>query len=167
MRIAIAGAHATGKSTLVAELAWALPGHPVVEEPYYQFEAEGHAFAERPALEDVEAQLARSLRDVSAPRAAVIFDRSPADFLAYLLAHRDGGRADVARWFPDIGDAVRTLDLVVFVPIERPDRVVAPEAPRLRRQVDAALRARGCSGFGPGRRGVGMTVGDQSVCVPQ
>ena len=141
MRIALAGAHATGKSTLAAELSAALPGHAVVEEPYHQLAAEGHAFAALPALEDFEAQLARSLRDVGRRRGAVIFDRSPADFLAYLLAHRDRDPAAVTRWFAEVGAAVATLDLVVFVPVERPDRIAAPEMGRLRRRVDAALRA--------------------------
>lgn len=141
MRIALAGAHATGKSTLAAELARVLPGHRVIEEPYHQLEAEGHVFAAPPALEDFELQLERALRCVGAERGEAIFDRSPADYLAYLLAHRDRDRADVGRWLPDVRAAITALDLVVFVPIERPDRIAAPELGRLRRRVDAALRA--------------------------
>jgi hypothetical protein len=141
MRIALAGTHATGKSTLAAELAGALPGHRVVEEPYYQLEAEGHVFAASPTLDDFEAQLERSLWSVAEERGAVIFDRSPADYLAYLLAHRERGQSMVAPWFPEVCAAIATLDLLVFVPIERPDRIAAPEAGRLRRWVDAALRA--------------------------
>jgi len=45
MRIAVGGAHASGKSTLIAELSRTLPSHKVVEEPYYLFVAEGHNFA--------------------------------------------------------------------------------------------------------------------------
>lgn len=141
MRIALAGAHATGKSTLAAELARALPGHRLIEEPYHQLEAEGHVFAAAPALDDFELQLERSLRNLAEERGPAIFDRSPADHVAYLLAHRDGGQAAAARWFPDVVAATTTLDLLVFVPIERPDRIAAPEAGRLRRRVDAALRA--------------------------
>jgi hypothetical protein len=114
-RIALAGAHETGKSTLAAELARALPGHPVVEEPYYELEAEGHLFAAPPTLEDFEAQLERSLRNVREERGDVIFDRSPADYLAYMLAHRDAADADVSSWLPRVADAVATLDLTVFV----------------------------------------------------
>lgn len=141
MRLALAGAHATGKSTLAAELARALPGHRVIEEPYYLLEAEGHVFAASPALEDFEVQLERSLQSVAEERGGVIFDRSPADYLAYFLAYRDGGRAAVVRWFPEVCAAIATLDLLVFVPIERPDRIAAPEAARLRRRVDTVLRA--------------------------
>jgi hypothetical protein len=32
-----------------------------------------------------------------------------------------------------------TLDLLVFVPIERPDRMGVPDAPKLRRRVDRIL----------------------------
>jgi predicted ATPase len=142
IRIALAGAHATGKTTLAAELARALPGHRVVEEPYYELEAEGYVFAASPTVEDFEAQLERSLRNVREERGDVIFDRSPADHLAYMLAHRDASRADVSAWLPRIADALATLDLIVFVPIERPDRIAAErEASRLRRRVDATLRA--------------------------
>lgn len=141
-RIALAGAHETGKSTLAAELARALHGHRVVEEPYYALEARGTCFAAPPTLEDFEAQLERSLRDVREARGDVIFDRSPADYLAYMLAHREAAHADVSSWLPRVADAVATLDLTVFVPIERPDRISAErEAGRLRRRVHATLRA--------------------------
>jgi predicted ATPase len=141
MRIALAGAHATGKTTLAAELARALPGHRLVEEPYDQLAAEGHGFAVPPALEDFEAQLECALRGVARERGSAIFDRSPADFLAYLLTHRDRDRADLGRWLADVRAALNALDLIVFVPIERPDRIAASDAARLRRRVDAALRA--------------------------
>jgi predicted ATPase len=142
MRIAIAGAHAVGKSTLAADLARTLPGYRVVEEAYYQLEAEGHLFADAPSLEDFEAQLERSLRCIREEQGegAVIFDRSPADYLAYMLAHREVARATLADWFPVVRKAFATLDLIVFVPVERPDRItVAREEARLRRRVDRML----------------------------
>lgn len=141
LRIALAGAHATGKSTLSMELVRALPSYRVIEEPYYQLEAEGHAFAASPALEDFEAQLERSLRNVREEHGEVIFDRSPADYLAYLLVHRNRAQSDVACWLVEISAAMAALDLIVFVPVERPDRIDAPEAGRLRRRVDAELRS--------------------------
>lgn len=64
MRIAVAGTHAVGKSTLAAELVRVLPSYCVVEEAYYQLDAEGYPFADTPSLEDFEAQLERSLRCV-------------------------------------------------------------------------------------------------------
>jgi predicted ATPase len=141
MRIALTGAHATGKSTLAAELARALPGYRVVEEPYYQLESEGYAFVASPTLEDFEVQLERSIRNVQELQGGLIFDRSPADYIAYLLSHGDGGPAAAAPWFAKAAAAIATLDLLVFAPVERPDRIVTLEAARLRRRVDAALRA--------------------------
>ncbi len=141
MRIAIAGAHATGKSTLAVELARSLPGYRMVEEAYYQIEAEGHPFADSLSLEEIEVQLERSLRCVHEERGNVIFDRSPADYVAYMLAHRQSGHAVTAEWLPLVCDAVATLDLIVYVPVERPDRIaVQHEELQLRRKVDALLR---------------------------
>ena len=141
LRIALTGAHATGKTTIAAELARAIPGYRVIEEPYYQLESEGYAFGASPTLEDFEMQLERSIRNVEGLQGGSIFDRSPADYLAYLLSHGDGGPATAAHWFPKVGGAIATLDLLVFVPIERPDRIETREASRLRRRVDTALRA--------------------------
>jgi predicted ATPase len=141
MRIAISGTHATGKSTLIAELARALPGYSVVEEPYHALLDEGHDFAAPPTIEDFETQLERSCASLAGiTDAHVLFDRSPADFLAYLAALAD---ADVlAEWLPPAAAAMSSLDLVVFVPIERPDRIDIPEdeGRRLRKRVDAILR---------------------------
>lgn len=114
-------------------------GLTAIDEPYYLLELEGHAFADPPTAEDFEHLIARSIALLAeAPRDAVVFDRSPADYLAYLAACGSGNipcelMAAVARALP-------TLDVVVFVPIERPDRVSGAEAPRLRRRVDRILR---------------------------
>src|SRR6185503_8497635 len=53
----------------------------------------------------------------------VLFDRSPADIWAYLLAHADAGAFDADEWAERVTEAMRTLDLVVFVPIEHRDRI--------------------------------------------
>lgn len=141
MRIAVAGTHAVGKSTLAAELVRALPNYRMVEEAYYQLDAEGYLFADPPSLEDFEAQLERSLRCVREEQGGVIFDRSPADYLAYLLAHREAELVCTADWLPQVREAFDTLDLIVFVPIERPDRIAVPrEEMTLRRRVDRLLR---------------------------
>jgi predicted ATPase len=141
MRIAVAGTHAVGKSTLAAELARALPSYRVVEEAYYQLDAEGHLFADPPSLEDFEVQLERSLRCVREEQGDVIFDRSPADYLAYLLAHREAAHVAPGDWLQQLRESFATLDLIVFVPIERPDRIAVPrEEGRLRRRVDRLLR---------------------------
>lgn len=140
MRIAICGAHAVGKTSLVNALADALADHSVVEEPYHALIALGHVFEDPPSSEDFEAQLEFSIESVHTTGADVIFDRCPADFLAYLA---ESATADiVSDYWPRSQDAVTMLDLVIHLPVERPDRiqVAASEYPHLRRRVDRRLR---------------------------
>lgn len=142
MRIAVSGAHRTGKTTLVEELARALPTYAVVEEPYHLLEEEGYEIAEMPSLEDFELQLERSIECLISGEDDQLFDRCPADLLAYLITHRDAGSFDVERWLPRVRRAMRRLGLIVFVPVEEPDRVVGiePEKDELRQRVDEELR---------------------------
>ncbi len=142
MRIAISGAHRTGKTALVEELVRALPSYEVLEEPYHQLEEEGYEFPAMPSLEDFELQLGRSIESILAGGENRIFDRCPADFLAYLLSHEDADGIDGKRWLSRVRPAMRRLDLVVFVPVEDPDRIEAStlEAFDLRRRVDEELQ---------------------------
>jgi predicted ATPase len=141
MKIAISGAHQTGKTTLVEELGRALPTYEIVDEPYYLLEEEGHEFAAMPSLEDFELQLERSIDCLVSSEENQIFDRCPVDLLAYLLTHQDSDGFDVELWLPRVSTAMRRLRLIVYVPIENPDRVVvgAPDD-MLRRLVDEELR---------------------------
>lgn len=83
MRIAVSGTHATGKSTLIAELAGDLPAYERVEEAYHALADEGHAFSAPPSAEDFAQCLERSLRDLRERTAAdALFDRCPVDWLA-------------------------------------------------------------------------------------
>lgn len=142
MRIAVSGAHRTGKTTLVEELCRVLPAYTAVDEPYHLLEEEGHEFAEMPCLEDFELQLARSIESLVEDEEDRIFDRCPADLLAYLITHRDSGGFDVERWLPRVRRAMERLDFIVFVPIEEPDRVTVSAADHaaLRRVVDEEIR---------------------------
>jgi len=54
MRVAISGSHATGKSTLIAELSTLLPHYTIVEEPYYGLLENGYVFADDLPPEDYE-----------------------------------------------------------------------------------------------------------------
>ena len=54
MRIAVSGAHRTGKTTLIEELSRALPTYTVVDEPYHLLEEEGYEFEALPSVEDFE-----------------------------------------------------------------------------------------------------------------
>jgi thymidylate kinase len=136
MRIAISGTHSSGKSTLVEALSEALPQYTTVDEPYYLLQEEGYEFAELPAIEDFELQLERSIENLDEGSPNVIFDRCPADILGYLLVHTNVDAFDLDAWMPRVRTAMGTLDLIVFLPIEVPDRIVLPLSQ------DAAYRQR-------------------------
>lgn len=143
MKVAVSGAHRTGKSTLVQDLLGHLPGYQAIDEPYRLLEEEGHTFGHPPSLEDFELQLDVSIRSVLGSPSNSIFDRCPADLLAYLAVHRDRDAFDPDLWMPRVREAMGRLDLVVFVPIENPDRIDAgaDARPRWRRAVHEELGA--------------------------
>ena len=89
MRVAVSGSHGTGKSTLVRELAQRLAAFTALDEPYYLLADEGHAFGDPPTSDDFELLFDRSITLLTAPSGAdMLFDRCPADYLAYLTALR-------------------------------------------------------------------------------
>ena len=141
MRVGISGTHGTGKTTLAEALCAHLPGHVAADEPYYLLEDEGYEFSFPPSLEDYRALLARSVRILtSAPlQSAVIFDRTPLDYLAYMAATGadPAGEASTAALQP----VFRNLDLLVITPITPETEQVLPvaEMPGLRAQMNDAL----------------------------
>jgi hypothetical protein len=143
MRIAISGTHRAGKSTLAEDLAALLPDHTLIGEPYHDMAEDGYPFSHPPSLDDFEAQLEHSLVSLNHREPNVLFDRCPVDFLGYLATHDDAGRFDADAWLPRVRAAVRTLDLVVFVPIEAVDLIVlsaSDDDERSRTKVDEELR---------------------------
>src|ERR1700753_4416737 len=88
MRVGIPGTHGTGKTTLAEARASRLPGHVTAEEPYYLLEEEGYEFGVPPSAEDYRVMLTRSVLSLSSTpvRRGGIFDRTPLDYLAYLVA---------------------------------------------------------------------------------
>lgn len=142
MRIAISGTHFSGKSTLVYALSEVLPQYITVEEPYHLLSEEGYEFAELPSVDDFEHMLERSIDSLDESVQDVIFDRCPADYLGYLLSHTDVETFDLMEWLPRVRTAIRKLDLIVFLPIEGPDRIILPvtEDAVYRQRVDEKLR---------------------------
>lgn len=138
MRIAFSGSHQVGKSTLIEALAEALPAYTVIDEPYRLLEDDGHEFSDPPDASDFELQLERSLEVVRDAPTRALIDRGPLDFMAYLQAL--GAEVEP---HDELQAALDALDLVVFVPIEEPDRIALPshEDARLRREVHERLRA--------------------------
>jgi predicted ATPase len=140
MRVGISGTHGTGKTTLAGALCENLPGHVTADEPYYLLEEEGYEFGFPPSPEDYRALLARSLRSLSSPLLpAVVFDRTPLDYLAYLAATGadPSDEASAAALRP----AFARLDLLVITLITPETEQVLPSAemPRLRSQMNDAL----------------------------
>jgi len=135
VRVAFSGSHRVGKSTLVERVADALPGYETVDEPYFLLEEDGHESSDPPSVEDFEAQLERSILAIEESGPDALFDRCPADVVAYLLVA--DGDVEIAR----VRAAMRRLDLVVWVPIESEDHipVAAHEDRGWRAAVDAKL----------------------------
>jgi hypothetical protein len=128
---------------LIEALASMLPSFGVIAEPYDTLIDDGYIFGDPPGVEDFEAQMERllSMMDVGGENA--IFDRAPADFLGYLAAVQRRDREEaMAPYWNDVAAAMTELDLIVYVPVERLDRihVSTSEYPRLRRRVDEELR---------------------------
>ena len=142
MRLGITGSHATGKSVLAGGLRSLLRNYTFVDEAYVHLLEEGHEFGARPTIDDIESQLERSIELIrSTPDPNVVFERCPVDYVAYLAALR--ADADTLRhWFEASRQALASFDAVIFVPVERPDRiaVTSAELPKLRRLVHAQLR---------------------------
>lgn len=127
MRIAVAGTHCSGKSTLIEDFLAAHPHYIHEPEPYEWLEAA----AAEPGAEEFYQQLEVSMERLRAYRDGdnVIAERSPLDFLAYLLALNDLGRS--ARDCELIANAAELtaaglahIDLLVVLPLE----IDAPES---------------------------------------
>ncbi|NLR81049.1 AAA family ATPase [Chitinophaga eiseniae] len=139
MRIAICGAHKVGKTTLTEELLENLPGYTLETEPYYQLEASGHEFSEKPTAEDFIEQFNYAAKLVSSSENNVIFDRCVIDILAYLHVV-DPGR-NIQKLFETAQTVIAGIDLLVFVPIEEPDLIPdhQTDLPKLRCLVNDLL----------------------------
>ncbi len=126
MRIAISGAHFSGKSTLVEALLKERPDYTSFEEPYYLLNEEGYEFSDPPTLEDFEAQLSCSIKAIESSEKNTLFDRSPLDFLAYALTIQDGVEVDIEDWIQRMKKSIEKINLIVFVPIE--NRIPLPKS---------------------------------------
>ena len=149
MKIAISGTHCCGKSTLIEEFLRRHPSFAHEPEPYTVLEEDyGEVFAAEPSLDDFYRQLefnAARLRGYPSGQ-QVIYERSPADFLAYMLALIDLGRERQASRVVESAlelsrDAIQLLDLIVFLPLEDDAGIISThsEDPELRQAVDCRL----------------------------
>jgi len=149
MKIAVSGTHCSGKSTLIDAFLLAHTDFAHEPEPYAVLQEDyGECFAAEPLADDFYRQLEFNIDRLHcyAPGQQVIYERCPIDFLAYLLAlddlRRDRDAARLAeRSLSLVADALRSLDLIVFLPINEADKIVAPDVEdlELRDAVDARL----------------------------
>lgn len=149
MRIAVSGTHCCGKSTLIEEFLCAHPDFAHEPEPYTVLvEDYGEEFSSEPCVDDfyrqLEFQVDRLRVHSSGER--VIYERSPIDFLAYILALKDLKRDESAPGIVKAAtglvlNSLRNLDLIVFLPLEDAHdiEVSDSEDPRLRKAVDSRL----------------------------
>ncbi len=149
MRIAISGTHCCGKSTLIDEFLNVHSEFTHEPEAYLALEDRGEVFSAEPSADDFIRQLEYCVNrlDQFGQDNDVIFERSPADYLAYLLALERLGRDPTARRLKELSikaarRGMQNLDIVVFLrPNDRPDEFPDEEDPVLRATVDTCLAA--------------------------
>jgi len=141
VRIAVSGTHCTGKSTLIEEFLQAHPDFVHEPEPYTVLVEEfGEEFSGEPCVEDFYRQLQFNVdRLKQHPREErVIYERCPIDFLAYIdVLDSQAAQASVGL----VTEAIRSLDLILYLPIDPTLDVPHDEYPKLRESVDRRLSA--------------------------
>jgi len=148
MRVAISGTHCCGKSTLIDAFLSSNDTYSHEPEPYEALQdLYGEDFGAEPGADEFFRQLEYQFERLQQYSADdhVIFERSPADFFAYLLALDDLGRNtaddEVAKQsIALVRSAIALLDLVVYLPATD-EAVPESEDPALRRAVDARLES--------------------------
>lgn len=150
MRIAVSGTHCCGKSSLIDEFLISHSEFTHEPEAYESLQDErGESFAAEPSAEDFRRQLEHCVDRLEQYRESdnVIFERCPADYLAYMLALRDLRRdfqaSQVAAESVRIArSGMKRLDIVVFLRLDKQDVAVSDEEdPELRRLVDEKLES--------------------------
>ena len=124
MRIAISGTHCSGKTTLIDGFLLTHPEYSHEPEAYAVLQEDyGEAFSAEPSAEEFYRQLEFNVSRLKhyGQAECVIFERCPADYLAYMLALSDLSRDDDALRVVDasldlVGDAIQFLDVIVFLP---------------------------------------------------
>ena len=149
MRVAISGTHCCGKSTLIDEFLSAHPDFAHEPEPYIVLQEEyGEVFSAEPSAEEFYRQLEFNVDRLrlNHPGDRIIYERSPADFLAYILALSDLGRDQdtsrvIERSLSMATDAIRFLDLIAFILVDDEDGMATldSEDPALRTAMNRRL----------------------------
>ncbi|HYF03981.1 MAG TPA: AAA family ATPase [Patescibacteria group bacterium] len=139
MRIGFVGAHRVGKTTLAEEVAGNLSNYDFKNEPYLELEEMDYLFSEIPTLDEYIEQFNYSVKQIENSGNDVIFDRCPVDILAYIYA--TGEANNLKAFYDEMQNAMSQIDMLIFVPIERPDVILCQESdlPSLRHEVNEIL----------------------------
>lgn len=149
MRIAVSGAHWSGKSTLIEEFLRVHTEFAHEPEPYTAMvELYGEAFSAEPSVEDMFRQLEFNIDQLAPFKSGsnAIFERCPMDFFAYILALRNLKRDQVGNALLNTArrmalNALAQIDMIVFLALDDADGIDVPddEDPALREAVNARL----------------------------
>ena len=120
----MSGSHSTGKSTLIAAFLAKCPGYLHEPEAFESLADDVElTSSEGPTAEGLQALLEHTLSSLALhpPGSFVVFERSPADYVAYLQALEDLSRetADARlteRAIETAREAMAMLDLIVYLP---------------------------------------------------
>ncbi len=138
MRIVVSGTHATGKSTLAADLRASLRGYTLLEDPWELVADDLEPSSAPSFVEQLHVAAERLL--ALGPEADVVAERGPLDLLAYLAALRElGRRAPSEEAMVPLcaltARATARVDLLVVLPLDGVHGLHVPE------EEDLALRA--------------------------
>jgi hypothetical protein len=145
MRIAVSGTHFIGKTTLIEDFLKKHPEYRCEKEAYYKLQDEkAMELSLEPSLDSLLEQLDYSIEQLNeaANEHNVIFDRCPIDFIAYSMINLEQDSVDindseVSERFPEIKNALNTLDLILFLPITRENSIeYTEENPAYRKAAD-------------------------------
>jgi len=148
VRIAVSGTHCSGKSTLVEDFLAVHREYVHEPEPYeWLEEVYGEPAADEPNVDDFYRQLQLSVERLGSYEAgaSVVAERSPLDFLAYILALDDLGRAGrdcalIASAAEAAAAGMAHVDLLVLLPLNGADGIFAPDSEDL--ELREAMNAR-------------------------
>ncbi|PWT93694.1 MAG: hypothetical protein C5B55_04120 [Blastocatellia bacterium] len=147
MRIAVSGSHCVGKTTLIDEFLRNHPHFTFEPEPYVTLVEEyGDEFSSMPSAQDFFRQLLFQVEQLTlhTVNGDVIFERSPFDFLAYILALRVLLRESISQALIEevchyCEAAIKQFDLIVFIPLDDCIEIPVEEDTALREEVNSQL----------------------------
>lgn len=144
MIIVVSGTHASGKTALIEAFATAHPHFRVLPDPIDVLEEHKTDGGASTFYQQLEVSAARL---VDVPGGAVIAERGPLDFLAYLDSLERLGRPtrspeEFRRGIDRCAEAMQVVDLLVLLHLDPRDQIYVPddEDPDLRIAMDEALR---------------------------